>query len=302
MDPSNYFSHSKSSVFTAGPVYFDPRTETFKAIGIKPGEFLVSPCTCDERNTLRMNCEHKHILAPRELAVRVVRQGDIGYGVRAKQDIKRGTCLGIYAGELVTGLENMELAKSLQIAPNVNLGFAAYLDPTLWQLPDDTEDATESTMSETTSTSTPPSFPRRVENILAAHKVNGQVHLLVCWEGHTALTWEPDDGLLKHNLTCEGLESDLPDDSAEFQEDIGPEAYAMASGVLNAQPCCKSCEEEQKNKEYNREAFDRRAYIRASRLGNVRTFDALLWLILIVSTVYSLYSQPSSMFPCFSHL
>lgn len=146
--------------------------------------------------------------------------------------------------------------RSLEIASKHSLGFAAYLDPSLWHADEDGNTTTDK-MSDTVDLGR-----YTVERVLAAHVVNGQKYLLICWEGHTVPTWAKDDGDLIHELTCESI-LDLQDDTEEFQKHIGPEAYGMSSGRLNSRYCCAGCAQE------GRDGFDYRVYIDASVKGNV---------------------------------
>lgn len=113
----------------------------------------------------------------------------------------------------------------------------------------------------------------RVDNVLAAHTVNGKRYILIDWEGHKGPTWQLDEGRVAHSYTCENLR-EYKDEDPECQRDIGPEAYTLYAGSLHNFDCCCGCRDPTKHKD----GWDLRLYVDASRRGNVSTRNSMFVL------------------------
>lgn len=113
----------------------------------------------------------------------------------------------------------------------------------------------------------------RVDNVLAAHTVNGKRYILIDWEGHKGPTWQLDEGRVAHSYTCENLR-EYKDEDPECQRDIGPEAYTLYAGSLHNFDCCCGCRDPTKHKD----GWDLRLYVDASRRGNVSMRNSMFVL------------------------
>lgn len=128
--------------------------------------------------------------------------------------------------------------------------------------PGNTDDASTADALSVTSAHDEDEFP--VDCVVAAHVLqDNEKHVLVVWEDHSVPTWIPDNPDLTHALECTDLRSDLADDTADFQKDVGPEAYIMCAGHVNKVACCADCTQE------NNEGRDARVYVDASGPANV---------------------------------
>lgn len=122
--------------------------------------------------------------------------------------------------------------------------------------------------------------PRFVyDEILAAHKIGGEVHVLVSWEGHRMLSWIPASDT---EQSIEDVPQDLVDDADLTAQPrvAAPEFYTMYTGNLQPLYCCTDCTK-------YKDAFDYRVYVDASRVGNVRSLFLFLCTLLLKSTVHS---------------
>ena len=115
-----------------------------------------------------------------------------------------------------------------------------------------------------------------IDEILAAHSLDGEMHLLALWEGHSIPTWVPADGIRDNPYTLKDLDPGKTEE--ELQYEIGPSAFTMYCGDVPAlRPCAISAADEN-----HIDGSDDRLYVDASKFGNVR---------LSRSCFYSHYSE-----------
>ncbi|VDB96859.1 unnamed protein product [Peniophora sp. CBMAI 1063] len=208
-------------------------------------------------------CECMHNVSPREDSVCVVEHDNLGCGVRAKKEIKAGWCVGLYAGELMMGLELFALAGCVEIAEKGVLGVSAYQALASRDFAQDDDAASAMSVDEGPTGA----GLCRIDRILAGRvETSGSRSLLIQWEGHIAPSWTEDTGAIEHSLSFANLSCDLPDDGPEFQKAIGPEAYTMCGGVFHPLECCN--DEECLGIIANENTLDYRVFVDAFKRGN----------------------------------
>ena len=64
-------------------------------------------CECDDSNCENPNCENREITnaPPQSSMVKVVVYNDMGKGLKAKKDFKKGDFIMVYGGEYIFGEE-----------------------------------------------------------------------------------------------------------------------------------------------------------------------------------------------------